>query len=140
MYMKKIILLIVVGLILIVGASWAYSNWKAYAPTTYVQDLTDSTGTTTTVTVNTSTGTTTPGAPSYTLTQVATHNDASSCYSTINDRVYDLTLWINMHPGGKQKILSICGTDGTAKFISQHGDDEKPTRTLARFYVGTLAN
>lgn len=135
---KKTIVLLILGLIVVAGAGWAYSNWKAYAPTTYVQETTNSQGVTSSTTVNTATGTTTPGAPSYTLAQIATHNNASSCYSAINSKVYDLTLWINVHPGGKDKILSICGTDGSAQFNAQHSGQRKPMTALARFLVGTL--
>lgn len=156
----------ILGLVIIATAGWAYSNWRTYAPTVYVQESTETddstnsddsdesiattttasttkntTATTTTkiktTTVNTKTGTTTPGAPSYTLAQIATHNDATSCYTAINGKVYDLTLWINMHPGGRDKILSICGIDGTARFMAQHNGAQKQMDILARFYIGT---
>jgi cytochrome b involved in lipid metabolism len=131
-------ILIVIVLVLLGIGGWVYSNYHKYAPTTYVQESTDDTGTTTTTTVNTSTGTTTPGAPAFTLAQIATHKDASSCYSVISGKVYDLTMWINMHPGGPDKILSICGIDGTAKFMAQHHGAQKQMDILARFYIGNL--
>lgn len=135
--MKKLILIVsIVGLLVAGMMAWAYTNWKTYAPITYVQETTTGT-TTTSMTINTSTGTTTPGAPSYTLSQVATHTTASSCYSIIGGKVYDLTMWINMHPGGKQAILSICGIDGTARFMAQHHGAKKQMDILARFYIGT---
>lgn len=135
---KTTIILSIIGLVILGGAAWAYSNWKTYAPVTYVQETTDATtGTTSQTTVNTETGTTTPGAPTYTLAQVSTHNNATSCYSIISGKVYDLTLWINMHPGGKGAILSICGIDGTARFMAQHKGGQKQVDILARFYIGT---
>lgn len=133
---KTTIILGIIGLIIIVIGVWTYSNWKAYAPVTYVQETTSGT-TTTSTTVNTSTGTTTPGAPTFTMAEIATHNNASSCYSVISGKVYDLTMWINMHPGGKTPILSICGIDGTAKFMAQHHGAKKQMDILARFYIGT---
>jgi cytochrome b involved in lipid metabolism len=132
------IILSVLAILIIGFGVWAYAGWNKYAPTTYVQETTDATGTTTQTTVNTETGTTTPGAPGYTLAQVATHNNATSCYTAINGKVYDLTLWINMHPGGKAAILSICGIDGTAKFMAQHHGAQKQMDILARFYVGNF--
>lgn len=136
---KKTIVLLIIALLIIAGAGWAYSNWKAYAPISYVQESADATGATTTTTVNTETGTATEGSPSYKLADIATHNSASSCYSVINGKVYDLTLWINMHPGGKNKILSICGIDGTSSFEAKHGGESKPLSALSRFHVGNLA-
>jgi cytochrome b involved in lipid metabolism len=136
---KSTIILIIIGLVIIGGAGWVYSNWKAYAPDTYVQETTDATGTTTETTVNTETGTTTPGAPSYTLADISSHNSASSCYTVISGKVYDLTMWVNMHPGGKQAILSLCGIDGTARFMAAHRGAQKQMDILARFYIGTTA-
>ncbi len=138
--MKKAqITFLIIGLIILGIAGWVYYNWKSYAPATYVQESTNTvTGATTTETVNTQTGTTTSGAPSFTLAQVAAHVDASSCYSVISGKVYDLTMWVNMHPGGKSAILSICGIDGTAKFMAQHHGAQRQMDILARFYVGNL--
>ncbi len=134
----KTILSILVVVIIGIGV-WAYTGWNKYAPVTYVQESTDENGTTTQTTVNTETGTTTPGAPVFTLAQIAAHNNATSCYSSINGKVYDLTLWINMHPGGKAAILSLCGTDGTERFMAKHHGAQKQMDILARFYIGNLS-
>lgn len=137
--MKKtvIITLSVLGLIVIGGLVWAYSNYKAYAPTIYIIEK-ETGATTTTTTVNTITKTETPGAPTYTMDEVATHNSATSCYTVMSGKVYDLTMWVAMHPGGKTAILSLCGVDGTERFNKKHGSDSKPNTTLDRFKIGTL--
>ncbi len=77
-------------------------------------------------------------SPGYTLAQVATHDSATTCYSAINDNVYDLTAWINKHPGGKARILMICGKDGTALFNSYHGRSNKIAKILTDYYIGNL--
>ncbi len=87
---------------------------------------------------------TTPSTPSpttstYSLAAVATHNNASSCWSAINGNVYDLTRWINQHPGGPGAILSICGKDGSAAFNDQHGGQGRPANELAGFHLAPLA-
>jgi cytochrome b involved in lipid metabolism len=74
----------------------------------------------------------------FTMAQVATHNTASSCYSAINGIVYDLTTWINRHPGGAARILSICGKDGSSAFSGQHAGEPRPEQILAGFQVGAL--
>lgn len=76
--------------------------------------------------------------PIYTLTQVAEHLNATSCWTAINGDVYDLTSWIMEHPGGEGAILSICGKDGSAAFNGQHGDQGQPEQILATFKIGTL--
>lgn len=74
----------------------------------------------------------------FTMTIVSMHNSAQSCYSVIDKNVYDLTSWINKHPGGSAKILSICGKDATAVFANQHGGEQKPEQILAGFKIGVL--
>lgn len=74
-----------------------------------------------------------------TLAEVAEHNSRTSCWSVIAGNVYDLTSWIPNHPGGEQRILNICGKDGTEAFTGKHGQDERPTMILASFKLDTLA-
>jgi cytochrome b involved in lipid metabolism len=98
-------------------------------------------------TPSTGTETQTPGTPGtpattsqgITLADVAKHADAQSCWSAINGNVYDLTAWIPQHPGGPDKILQICGIDGSAKFNAQHGGAQLQQQILAGFKIGTLA-
>lgn len=75
---------------------------------------------------------------SYTLSQVATHNTAQDCWTTISGGVYNLTAWITEHPGGEGPILSICGKDGTSAFLRQHSQNTRPQQILATFKVGIL--
>lgn len=74
----------------------------------------------------------------YTMADVAKHNDGTSCWSVINGNVYDLTAWIPEHPGGPDKILAICGIDGSAPFNRQHGTARLQQQILAGFKIGTL--
>ena len=37
----------------------------------------------------------------YTRDQIAKHNTKSDCWVSIDDKVYDLTEFISLHPGGK---------------------------------------
>lgn len=80
--------------------------------------------------------TTTDGT--YTAAEVAAHRTAQDCWTSINGGVYDVTEWIRNHPGGEGPILSLCGQDGTAAFMGQHGSDSRPQRALAGFKIGTL--
>ncbi len=75
----------------------------------------------------------------FTSADVTMHADANSCYTSIRGNVYDLTSWINQHPGGKQAIMSICGKDGTSVFEGQHGGRPRPERELDGFKIGILA-
>ncbi len=74
----------------------------------------------------------------YSLADIATHKDSSSCWSAINGKVYDLTSWIGQHPGGDKRILGICGIDGSSQFDGQHAGEGKPESYLSSFYIGEL--
>lgn len=76
---------------------------------------------------------------SYTLADVAKHADATSCWSVVDGQVYDLTKWINQHPGGARRILAMCGRDGSASYNAQHGGQNRPDQILKQYKIGTLA-
>lgn len=76
---------------------------------------------------------------SYTMDEVSAHKDASSCLTVIRGNVYDVTAFIDKHPGGDKNILKLCGLDGTEAFERKHGGQEKPENVLKGFEVGTLS-
>lgn len=78
------------------------------------------------------------GPKTYTMAEVQTANSASKCWSVINGNVYNLTSWINQHPGGSAAILSLCGHDGSASFNGQHGGQQRPANELSGFQIGVL--
>ncbi len=80
-----------------------------------------------------------PVAAGFTMEKVKANNSAASCWSAINGKVYDLTKWIGSHPGGSGAIRSLCGTDGTSSFNSQHQGEGKPESRLAGYLLGPLA-
>jgi cytochrome b involved in lipid metabolism len=86
----------------------------------------------------TPTPTLTATAAGYTMTQVRANNTARSCWSAIDGFVYDLTRWINSHPGGSGAILFLCGTDGTNAFKAQHENQSRPAIRLDSYRIGPL--
>jgi cytochrome b involved in lipid metabolism len=74
-----------------------------------------------------------------TRAQVELRNGRNSCWSIIDEKVYDLTKWISTHPGGESYILFICGKDGTNSFKAQHSGRPNPVARLADFLIGDLA-
>ncbi len=76
---------------------------------------------------------------SFTISQVATHNQGTDCWSVVNGNVYNLTDWIARHPGGDGAILGMCGIDASDAFNGQHGGQGRPERILAGMQVGVLA-
>lgn len=80
----------------------------------------------------------TPSSSGYTLTQISSHDSATSCWSAINGTVYDLTGWVNRHPGGKAAILMTCGKDGSGLYNMQHGHSNRVASILEGFRIGSL--
>ena len=85
-----------------------------------------------------STPSTNSNATTLTMDEVAKHASASDCWSVVNGTVYDLTSWINQHPGGSSPIESMCGVDATSAFTAQHGGQQTPTKVLDGFALGPL--
>jgi cytochrome b involved in lipid metabolism len=75
----------------------------------------------------------------YSLSDISSHKDDTSCWSTINGGVYDLTAWVPKHPGGERGILSLCGIDGSKKFNGQHGGKSLQAGILLGYKIGTLS-
>ena len=78
-------------------------------------------------------------AKTFTMSEVAKHNSSASCYTVVRGTVYNLTSFINEHPGGAQNILRLCGIDGTSAFENKHGGRPGPEQELKGHEIGTLA-
>lgn len=75
----------------------------------------------------------------YTLSQVVENNNKGSCWTIIDNNVYDITSYVPRHPGGESEILQVCGRDGTSLFNnpSEHkegGADD----ALSKFKIGNI--
>ena len=77
-------------------------------------------------------------AAGYTMEKVKANASATSCWSVIKGNVYNLTAWINQHPGGSSSIKSLCGVDGSVAFAAQHQGQSKPESRLSGFLLGPL--
>ena len=56
----------------------------------------------------------------YTIDEVNNHNTKDSCWIIINNNVYDITEFINIHPGGGSILLTVAGDDATDYFEELH--------------------
>ncbi|NDE27239.1 MAG: cytochrome b5 domain-containing protein, partial [Actinobacteria bacterium] len=63
----------------------------------------------------------------------------ASCWTVIDNNVYNLTNWISSHPGGAGAIQSLCGVDGTASFKAQHTNQFRPQSSLSSYLLGPLS-
>ncbi|PSS27564.1 hypothetical protein M430DRAFT_94289 [Amorphotheca resinae ATCC 22711] len=59
----------------------------------------------------------------FTPADVATHKDASSgLYIIIDDGVYDVTNFVDEHPGGAKILKRVAGKDATKQFWKYHNE------------------
>lgn len=79
-----------------------------------------------------------PDDEALTMEAVEDNDSEESCWTVIDDVVYDVTDWISQHPGGAERILGLCGADGTAQFEQQHEGDSRPGDQLEEFELGPV--
>jgi len=73
------------------------------------------------------------------LTDFSKHNNSSDCWIRMNTNVYNITLYLNQHPGGISTILSYCGgQDAADAFATSHSS--RAQQLLQTFFIGTLAS
>ena len=60
------------------------------------------------------------GYKEYTLEEIAKHNAYPSIWSIYNSDVYDITMYLDCHPGGKKILEKVYGKDMTALFNKFH--------------------
>lgn len=75
----------------------------------------------------------------FAMTEITKHSSESDCWVIINNKVYDLTAYIPMHPGGKSEIIRRCGGDATIPFNRErkHGNIGVQEE-LAYYILGSL--
>ena len=57
-----------------------------------------------------------------TVEEIAKHNIETDCYLIVNNIVHDVTTFINKHPGGRQRILEMCGGEASKIFSTIHSN------------------
>ncbi len=70
--------------------------------------------------------------------EVSKHNQRGDCWSIVDGYVYNLTNWIDQHPGGASRIISLCGVDGTSNFLGQHSGSSSAKSRLNNYELGKL--
>ncbi len=74
----------------------------------------------------------------YTKEEVAKHNTPDDCWIIIDGRVFDVSKFHRLHPGGSGVITRLGGQDATDQFVSLHGEHVMK-KYEANLVIGTVA-
>ena len=69
------------------------------------------------------------------LTEISKHKSINDLWMAVNGKVYDITKFVDQHPGGEEVLLEHAGTDATAAF-EDVGHSENAVEMLDEYYVG----
>jgi hypothetical protein len=73
-----------------------------------------------------------------TAAEVAQHTTQGDCWLIIDDNVYDVTKFIDQHPGGHRVLVDVGGQDATDEFYDVEHSNVAHDRMEA-FLIGELA-
>ncbi|KAK9879566.1 hypothetical protein WA026_006634 [Henosepilachna vigintioctopunctata] len=77
------------------------------------------------------------GGNELTLQEVLCHDSRKDCWVVIYDRVYDVTDFLDKHPGGADLLLEYAGRDASVAFRSS-GHSNTALSLLEKFFIGEL--
>jgi|SaaInlStandDraft_1057018.scaffolds.fasta_scaffold86089_3 cytochrome b involved in lipid metabolism len=68
--------------------------------------------------------------------EIAQHNTLEDCWVIAHGNVYDITKFVNRHPGGKYVLKSNAGKD-----VSRHFDfhPDRAQKIWKKFLIGTIS-
>jgi len=71
---------------------------------------------------------TSASAIALTQSEVAKHSTANDCWIIVNAGIYQVTSYIQIHPGGSNEIIRYCGKDATQAFETKDGQGTHSSR------------
>ncbi|KAI5970158.1 CYB5 [Candida margitis] len=79
----------------------------------------------------------TESAKVYELDEISKHTTHDDVWVVINGKVYNVSSYIDEHPGGEEVILDVAGTDATEAF-EDIGHSDEAHEILERLQIGIL--
>ncbi|XP_054552921.1 cytochrome b5 type B isoform X1 [Talpa occidentalis] len=73
----------------------------------------------------------------YRLEEVAKRNSPENIWLVIHGRVYDITRFLNEHPGGEEVLLEQAGADASESF-EDVGHSSDAREMLKQYYIGDV--
>ncbi|KAK7389772.1 hypothetical protein VNO78_25065 [Psophocarpus tetragonolobus] len=73
----------------------------------------------------------------FSFQEVAKHNHRNDCWIIINGKVYDVTTFMEDHPGGGEVLVTVKGKDATTDF-EEVGHSESAIEMMETYFVGEV--
>ncbi|KAJ5747792.1 uncharacterized protein N7511_009488 [Penicillium nucicola] len=70
--------------------------------------------------------------------QISSHNSPSDCWVVVDNQVWDVTDFLEEHPGGSTVILKYAGRDATKAYSEVHAPSVMKNNLSAQNFKGTL--
>ncbi|XP_063738110.1 cytochrome b5 isoform X1 [Eleginops maclovinus] len=77
------------------------------------------------------------GVKYYTLEEIRLHNTSNDTWLIIHDKVYDITSFLEEHPGGEEVLIEQAGADATESF-EDVGHSTDAREMLEQYFLGEL--
>jgi cytochrome b5 len=71
------------------------------------------------------------------LSEVAKHTTEDDLWFVKDRKVYDITKFVDQHPGGADTLLGVAGKDGTSDFDAV-GHSDSAVQDLSKYYIGDI--
>ncbi|KAL9240119.1 hypothetical protein vseg_014376 [Gypsophila vaccaria] len=73
----------------------------------------------------------------FALAEVSSHNTREDCWLIIHSKVYDVTKFLEEHPGGDEVLLASTGKDASDDF-EDTGHSDSAKALMSQYYIGDI--
>ncbi|XP_059315988.1 cytochrome b5 [Lycium ferocissimum] len=73
----------------------------------------------------------------FTMEETSLHNTKDDCWVVIDGKVYDVSTYLDEHPGGDGVLLDATGKDATDEF-EDAGHSKDARELMEKFFIGEL--
>ncbi|KAF5727142.1 cytochrome b5 isoform Cb5-D [Tripterygium wilfordii] len=73
----------------------------------------------------------------YSMQEAAEHGSKDDCWVVIDGKVYDVSSYLDEHPGGDDVVLAVTGKDATDDF-EDAGHSKEARELMEKFCIGEL--
>ncbi|KAK1272439.1 Cytochrome b5 isoform B [Acorus gramineus] len=73
----------------------------------------------------------------FSMQEISQHNERDDCWVVIDGKVYDVTSYMDEHPGGDDVLVNATGKDATEEF-EDAGHSKDARELMQQYFIGEL--